>query len=208
VENSKIVQFNDAIRELNNMQLGPDFYQYFLGSGANRSSLFLDRVHPNALGDVIMAYLWHNELNQDNPQPLPMILENLDPVNYKQNLLEEGDYYYIDESFTLTQVPPVLAGSIWVMTANADGINTSADFLSFEVDRNVTVYVAYDASAPTLPDWLRSDFTDTGLQVDTTNGLLNLYSKDYEGSDLVSLGGNRNAGGSGTENYIVVVANK
>jgi hypothetical protein len=94
------------------------------------------------------------------------------------------------------------------MTANADRFDTSANFLSFEVDRNVTVYVAYDASAPTLPDWLQSDFTDTGLQVGTTNGLLNLYSKDYEGSDLVSLGGNRNAGGSGTKNYIVVVANK
>jgi hypothetical protein len=43
--------------------MGPDFYDYFLGGGHNRFSLFSDIWHPNALGHVVMAHLWHNAIN-------------------------------------------------------------------------------------------------------------------------------------------------
>jgi len=191
-------------------QLGPDFYDYFLGSGNNRSSLFADNLHPNGLGYVVMAYLWHNALNPGTP--LPLILENLTnssltPLSYKQNLLEIGDEYYVDESFTLTSIPTVLAGSIWIMTANADWNDNSDDFLSFSVDRDVTVYVAYDAGAATLPIWLSELFNYTGLQVNTTNGSYDLYSRDYV-SGTILLGGNHAGGGDGGSNYLIIVKEK
>ena len=188
--------------------MGPDFYDYFWGSGNNRSSLFANELHPNGLGYAVMAYLWHNKLNPGDPLAFPMILENLTntsstPLNYKQNLLEVGDEYYIDEPFTLTSIPTVLAGSIWIMTENADYYKSTSDFLSFEVDRDVTVYVAYVAGASTLPSWLFA-FTDTGLQVNTTNGPYNLYSRVYA-SGTITLDGNRAGGGDGGSNYIVIV---
>jgi hypothetical protein len=90
------------------------------------------------------------------------------------------------------------------MTAYGDRFNASADFLSFEVDRNVAVYVAYDSTASVLPDWL-STFTNTGFQVSTTSGSLRLYRREYDGTSPITLGGNRAGGGTGSSNYLVIV---
>ncbi len=96
------------------------------------------------------------------------------------------------------------------MTADADADNTSDSFLSFGVDRNVTVYVAYDADASNLPDWLdpaTSSFAYyAGQQISTTNGMLNLYYRDYTSAESpVQLGGNKAGGGTADSNYIVIV---
>jgi lysophospholipase L1-like esterase len=198
--NEIIREYNSAILDLSGIELGPDFYTYF----ENRSSLFADSAHPNGLGYVVMAYLWNNSLTGNST--FPFIVESLDPLEYKQNLLEEGDKYYIDENYALTDIPAELESGLCIMTANADGISTDSDFLSFNIDRNVSVYVAYDGNASMLPDWL-STFADTGLQVGTTNGSLNLYSRDYA-SGLISLGGNMAGGGTGPSNYIVIVVEK
>lgn len=205
--NSIIQDYNNVITaQLSGIQVGPNFYDYFLGSGNNRSSLFADTLHPNGLGYAVMASLWHNVLvgAADPFQFTFIVLDNLTPLKYKQNLLEVGDEYYIDESFTLTDIPAVLDEGIWVMTANADRFNTSAAFLSFEVNRRVTVYVAYDSVA-SPPTWLTNDFTNTGLQIGTTNGSLNLYSREYDGASPITLDGNRAGNGTGSRNYIVVV---
>jgi lysophospholipase L1-like esterase len=198
--NEIIREYNSAILDLSGIELGPDFYTYF----ENRSSLFADSAHPNGLGYAVMAYLWNNSLTGNST--FPFIVESLDPLEYKQNLLEEGDNYYIDENYALTDIPAELESGLCIMTANADGISTDSDFLSFNIDRNVSVYVAYDGNASMLPDWL-STFADTGLQVGTTNGSLNLYSRDYA-SGLISLGGNMAGGGTGPSNYIVIVVEK
>ncbi|MDL1976939.1 MAG: GDSL-type esterase/lipase family protein [Deltaproteobacteria bacterium] len=198
--NEIIREYNSAILDLSGIELGPDFYTYF----ENRSSLFADSAHPNGLGYAVMASLWNNSLTGHST--FPFIVENLDPLEYKQNLLEEGDKYYIDENYALTDIPAEVESGVWIMTANADGISTDFDFLSFNIDRNVSVYVAYDGNASMLPDWL-STFADTGLQVGTTNGSLNLYNRDYA-SGPISLGGNMAGGGTGTSNYIIIVVEK
>jgi lysophospholipase L1-like esterase len=73
VRNSFVVNYNDVIQdELTGIQVGPDLYNFFL----TRPSLFADELHPNALGYEAMAYLWHNELNEDTYLDLPLYLEN------------------------------------------------------------------------------------------------------------------------------------
>jgi hypothetical protein len=89
------------------------------------------------------------------------------------------------------------------MTADDDRNNASRDFLTFEIDRSVRVYVAYDSNASVLPDWLLA-FTNTGLQVGTSNGSLDLYRKDYP-DGLIMLDGNKAGGGTGSKNYLVIV---
>ena len=92
------------------------------------------------------------------------------------------------------------------MTANSDKGNTNSTYLSFGVDRSVTVYVAYDSGA-TLPGWLSSGFSDTGKQLSTSNSsvpTMKLYSRTYP-AGAISLGGNQAAGGTGAANYIVIV---
>ncbi|MBK8161659.1 MAG: tandem-95 repeat protein [Gammaproteobacteria bacterium] len=210
--NTRIQQYRTVITtELSNTEDGPDFYDYFLGAGDNRFSLFSDIWHPNALGHVVMAHLWHNAINPGDPVSLPFILNDLAPSTIspylKQNLIEVGDEYYIDRSYTLNGIPAGLADGIWVMTANGDSGNTSASYLTFNLDRAATVYIAYDAGATTTPDWM-SAFTDTGLILGTTDPFspaLEIYSRTYAAGP-VSLGGNLASGASGSNsNYLVIV---
>ena len=211
--NLKIEEYNEVIKgsdfdPLTGYQLGPDFFSFFLDldSGKNRSSLFADTLHPNGRGYVVMAYLWHNTLT--GTSITPFILEDLTPLKYKQNLLEAGNIYYVDETYVLTTIPVELESGIWIMTANSDKDNTNDNnYLSFFVDEIVTVYVAYDSNASVLPDWLNS-FTYTGSQLTVTDPLtstLELYRADNMTGNI-SLGGNLASPASGaTSNYIVII---
>ncbi len=150
-----------------------------------------------------MAYLWEDALRGDNS--LPFFVDSLSPGNNKQNLLEEGNPYFVDDDWVLTGIPDQLKDGIWIMSAKADIANTSPDFLSFTVDRMVDVYVAYDASAGQVPAWL-NEFTPTGLKV-YTNGAsdFNLYTRSYNPGQIV-LGGNLAAPASGElSNYLVII---
>jgi len=214
--------------ELTGHQVGPDFYSYFLTVAENRNSLF-DNVHPNGLGHVLMSRLWHHYLTGNSTLPtrsqLPFVLEGfclrltssacVDPMEYKQNLLEaDGDPYYVDETYSLTSIPALLDGGIWISTANADKVNSRGDYLTFNVDRNVDVYIAYDPAATVLPGWM-SGFTDTFQTVSVTDpgaSTLKLYHKTYVyGVDTpidgtIQLGGNLASGASGANrNYLVIV---
>ncbi|MBK8161665.1 MAG: SGNH/GDSL hydrolase family protein [Gammaproteobacteria bacterium] len=209
---SYILPYHSVINsELSNRQPGPNFYNYFLGSGSNRFSLFYDVWHPNSLGHKVMSYLWHNALNPGSALPLPFVLDNLSTSTtapyLKQNLLENGDFYYVDKAYTLTSIPSILNNGRWIMTADADVGNASTGYLSFTVDRPVTVYIAYDAGATSLPNWM-SAYTMTGLTVGTSDLLaptLNLYSRVYT-AGTVTLGGNMATGSNGAlANYVVIV---
>ena len=91
------------------------------------------------------------------------------------------------------------------VTENADYANTSSVFISFQVDRNVEVYVAYD-SGVSAPSWLNG-FVNTNLQITTSDiRPMDLYKTDFSESDNpIELGGNRAGGGAGAFNYLVIV---
>ena len=202
--NSLIHDYNDVINELANVDVGPDFFGFFI----DKFSLFKDNLHPNALGYVVMSHLWSDPTENS----LPFLLEDLIPSRpsdypstYKQNLLEIGNIYYIDRSYILTSIPDILKHGIWVMTANNDKYITSENHVSFFVDRPCTVYIAYDSRATSLPDWM-GDFNDTATVIETTDVDFNVYSKPYVGGSTIQLGGNKAPGASGAgSNYIVIV---
>ncbi len=209
-KNILIQEYNQVISsELTNIQVGPDFFSYFLTTTTNRRSLIGDKVHPNGLGMAVMAQLWNNALA--GTSIVPFILEDLVPSTIepfvKQNLLIVGRRYYSDETYTLNSFPAELDGGIWIMTANADKANSTNNYLSFNVDRNVKVYIAYDSGATVLPDWLSGSFTPTGLQLSTTNPVVpafDLYWADNVTGN-VTLGGNIADGANALANYIVIV---
>ncbi|MGI9302404.1 MAG: GDSL-type esterase/lipase family protein, partial [Gammaproteobacteria bacterium] len=205
--NVAIQAYNNAIEsELTGVELGPDFFSFFLTPTLQRISLFADWGHPNALGYSAMAQLWHNSLTSSSVQPF--VLDNLTPLGYQQNLLEEGNPYYVDAAFTLLTIPAQLRDGIWIMTADADRDSTDAALISFAVDRTVTVYVGYDSTAAAIPDWLSDDFTPTGLQIQVSDGSVNtlsVYSRQVA-AGVVTLGGNLAGGlGPGAANYIAVI---
>jgi hypothetical protein len=80
-------------------------------------------------------------------------------------------------------------------------------YFKFEKPHNVTVYVAFDRRATSLPTWM-SGFTDTGDTIKTSlssQGYLKVYRRAYVAGECVDLGGNHAPGSSTGDrsNYIV-----
>jgi hypothetical protein len=118
--------------------------------------------------------------------------------------LAAGAPIFIDRGYTVTSVPGSVDGATYIQTANDDKARTEGSFLSFSVNQGVTVYVAYDSRATSLPEWL-AGWSNTGHSIGTTDVSFNLYARDF-GVGSVSLGGNLAAGAAGARsNYFVAV---
>lgn len=116
--------------------------------------------------------------------------------------IDLGSAQYVDRAYTFTTVSPDLVGLRYLRTANADKASTGDTFLSFTVDRNVTVYVAHDERITTKPAWL-AGFTATSDTLSSDGGLFRVYRRDFP-AGTITLGGN-----GGTDNqsmYNVILA--
>jgi hypothetical protein len=121
-----------------------------------------------------------------------------------QEGLEAGDTVYIDRNYTYTSVPAVIQGESYIQTANDDKVRTETALLTFSVNRDVTVYLAYDARATARPAWL-AGWRDTGSSLNSTDVPLDLYANDFAAGSI-TLGGNLAAGAAGaSSNYTVAI---
>ena len=114
--------------------------------------------------------------------------------------LQIGSLAYIDRSYTFSEVPASLLGATYIKTANDDKGLTGSSFITFEVNQDVTVYVAHDNRIATKPSWMAS-FTDTGEDLVTTDTTLSIFAKDFS-AGTVTLGGNE---GGGNSMYSVII---
>ena len=127
--------------------------------------------------------------------------------------LTEGEKYYTDRVYTLTNVPPQYRGMEMIKTPNDERNNQEIiDYINVTLPPNIsTVFIAYDSRAVSLPDWLNpslTTFTNTGTNIETSLGtqpFLNIFKKTYAPGSCVALGANKAVGFSGetVSNYIV-----
>ena len=115
------------------------------------------------------------------------------------NGVQNGALVYIDRTYTYSTIPTSLQGTTYIKTANDDKASSSASFLTFEVNQDVTVYVAHDDRITTKPSWLAS-FTDTGDNLVTTDTTLSVFASNYL-AGTITLGGNE----GGYSMYTVVI---
>jgi len=142
-----------------------------------------DSLHPVETGYEKMADVWfYDGLKAILPVPDPLTC-TLDS-RFQETTLYNGMEYYTDRTYTVTSVPGAYLGMD----------------LTFELFSDVTVYVAYDSRATSLPNWM-SGFTYTGNNIYTslsTQPHLKVYSKSYFEGDCVNFGANKAPGFSGT----------
>jgi len=102
-----------------------------------------------------------------------------------------------------------LSGLLAIRTAQADKAIDAEEFLHFQLARPATIYIAYDADAARLPQWL-SDFMREPYTIEVdqlgTPRYLKVYSQKFAAGQ-VTLGGNRAAGSSGNifMHYLIVI---
>ncbi len=91
-------------------------------------------------------------------------------------------------------------GSVYIQTAVRDIYRTNDDFISFDINKDATIYVVYSDEASVKPGWMNG-FDDTGydFQFYKTSSV---YSKNFKAGN-VELGGN---GDSAKDMYTIIVS--
>jgi hypothetical protein len=112
--------------------------------------------------------------------------------------LDNGKNAYIDSTFSYKNVPDVIKGATYIETASSDNYKKHTEFVSFNANRNIVVYVAHDDHITEKPDWLKN-FTDTGNNL-SSDGEMSIYKKTFS-AGRISLGGN---GGSWQSNMYTI----
>ena len=130
---------------------------------------------------------------------------------YRLATVQPGALLYTDANATLTSIPAEVAGGVMIQTASVDGQVTAPRHLTFRVDGNASVYVAYSTLSHQLPRWLDDgSWTATPLRLlasDSGNAAsLALYRKAFP-PGRVTLGGNlaMPATAAAYPNYCVIV---
>jgi len=102
-------------------------------------------------------------------------------------------------------VPPDLIGSTYIKTSNGDkNFEGTDEFLVFDVNQDVTVYVAHDDRYSIKPSWL-SSFANTGLTLSISGaGDFELFAKAYP-SGTVTLGVNQDPAESESNSMYTVI---
>jgi len=137
-----------------------------------------------------------------------LIISNLNVASGRvyevvQDGLQVGALVYTDRSFTYSSIPASLEGATYIKTANDDKASSGSSFLSFDVNQDVTVYVAHDNRFTTKPSWMAS-FADTGADIVTTDKPFSLFKKDFV-AGTITLGGNTADGSGNKSMYSVVI---
>ena len=93
-----------------------------------------------------------------------------------------------DRDFTYTAVPEQLANAETLITACNSKSTDVKELANFEVDEDVTVYVALDSRTEKLPSWMEG-FAKTDLTLTTSNDVtFEVYSRELTGGSKLSLG--------------------
>lgn len=118
-----------------------------------------------------------------------------------------GADFYTDRNYTFKELPSFLVDGEFIKVKNGDKTKSSSDYLKFELKKSSDLYVAYDARADKLPEWLRS-WEDTEYTLKTSDNVFDIYRKASQSGSL-TLGGNMASGASGAEsNYILFASTK
>lgn len=137
------------------------------------------------------------------------VLKNISLNHYKLDSLSVGSSYYVDRDYRIVELPESKSKILSLKTANSDRWRTDESFLSFSVEKDVTIYVGYDSRATSVPFWLQDNFTETGnsVAVSDLSHEFRLWKRTCS-AGTVDLGGNMAEGALGAKAmYIVLVEN-
>lgn len=118
-------------------------------------------------------------------------INNSLPVNYEWDVLGTDKNVYIDRNYTFSVVPDQFQGLDYLRTANDDKYSVADDFITFQVDQPVTVYVAHTQDQLNVPGWLLA-WNPTLEIIETSDRDLHVYQKIFN-AGIVSLGDNDSA---------------
>ncbi|HDP98430.1 MAG TPA: T9SS type A sorting domain-containing protein [bacterium] len=155
---------------------------------------------PNVIDEQSFIYKF-------DPTTVPLFDVN-NHSNYEQSYINIGSMCYVDQNYQVTKIPQGLSGNPWIRTALADSNSTLENFFNFELNDSADVYIGYDSRAVSYPNWLKTNFVKTELNIEIEYQFtMDLWKKQFGPGEL-TLGGNMAAGAQSAQlMYIVIVSN-
>lgn len=159
------------------------------------SDNYMSATKSIGVGDIVQPgrIYWGCHWSPADTGSFPLEVTNLTPSNYELAYLTEGDEYYIDRPYTISDIPSEYGGLLWIKTANTDKTDTSEDFCHFDVNQDIIVYVGYDQRAIGCPQWLLIISNEVWWKHGpiTTDGAspYDMYVSQWSAGEIV-LGGN------------------
>ncbi|MBN2381249.1 hypothetical protein JXQ70_00060 [bacterium] len=93
------------------------------------------------------------------------IITDVWPAYYSVKSVTNGEAYYGDSPAPIQGMPHFLQGAQVITTTVSDKNVTAFPYVQFTVDRPIKVYIGYDDSSESLPNWLGVFVKDTGQYV-------------------------------------------
>ena len=119
--------------------------------------------------------------------------------------LDNGSKAYVDSNSTYSNLPNALKNAIYIRTSINDGTGTTKPFISFTVNKNVTVCLAYDDRIDPKPSWLPvKNKIESNLTIG--NEVMSIYTRFYRAGKKVKLGGNE--GNINSNMYTVIIVER
>ena len=126
------------------------------------------------------------------PQPTPVIsdLTVASGTTYViVDGLDNGSKAYVDSNSTYSNLPNILKNATYIKTSINDKTSTTKPFVSFIVNKAVTVCIAHDDRIDPKPSWLPvNNKTKTDLAIE--NEVMSIYARFFPAGKKVKLGGN------------------
>ncbi|MFC1504057.1 PKD domain-containing protein [Spirochaetota bacterium] len=164
-------------------------------------------------GNVFWYYLTH--IGESGPEGTgtradEVLLRNIHSESHKEYVCETlraGKSCYYDIGWYRIKETGAYEGISFIRTDSADYNRDNLNCMDLEVYDDMIMYIAYDAKAVSLPDWL-STWIGTGDSITANNTMVfNIYAKPYK-PGLITLGGNAAAGSSCVSNMYFVLGKK
>jgi len=108
-------------------------------------------------------------------------ISNINKPNYViSDSLKIGSNMYCDKTIGIRQFPDFLLNSIYIRTASEDKYAQTDDFLYFEVNKEITLFIAHSSNIKNTPLWLKVGFEKTPFFVDIDGDKHFLYKKNFK----------------------------
>lgn len=203
----------DIVLRTGGSSLVPAFYDLLTATFDAGRVQAVDPLVSVVGGFAVAAY----EREQHPPPPPPTPEDMLAEVHSASGQptatgsLRLGATLYPDRDFTVARIPAALNGLPYIQTSNVDHELDTEAALRFELLRPARVYVAYEATAASLPTWMLG-FSPQNMQVEISDDyaliarVMSVYGRDFPAGP-VTLGGAMAPGYNGQVivNYVVIL---
>lgn len=140
---------------------------------------------------INIALIMFINCSNDENSEFDTLVTHLNKKKYRvvTNGLNINDKLYIDRDYVFTKIPFKLENVIYIQTANKDKNSNDLNFITFHVDRDISLFIAHSKDIKTKPDWLTNGFDKLNFNILSNDDDYDLYSTKVS-SGKVILGGN------------------